>query len=204
MNSIFKTSKENPITLFSKDFDNNGFIDPILAFRSFDGKDYPYALRHNLIDQIKSLKKKFPDYESFKNADITTIFNAEQLAGATKLELNTLSSLILINNGNFNFEVKQLPIEAQFSPIYAIATDDFDNDGDQDIVLGGNLYNVKPEVGRYDASYGVYLENDGKMNFKSYHDGKGFTLKGEIRDFISNNKTLIVARNSDSLAIFKY
>ncbi len=204
LNSIFKANSENPITLFSKDFDNNGFIDPILAFRSSDGKDYPYALRHNLIDQIKSLKKKFPDYESFKNADMTTIFNSEQLAQATKLEVNTLFSLILINDGDFNFKVKQLPKEAQFSPIYAIATDDFDNDGDQDIVLGGNLYNVKPEVGRYDATYGVYLENDGEMNFKSYKDGKGFTLKGEIRDFVINNKKLIVARNSDSLAIFKY
>jgi len=204
LNSIFKASKEFPITLFSKDFDNNGFIDPILAFRSTDGKDYPYALRHNLIDQIKSLKKKFPNYESFKKADITTIFNAEQLAEAIKLEVNTLSSIILINNGNFNFEVKQLPIEVQFSTIYAIITDDFDNDGDQDIILGGNLYNVKPEVGRYDASYGVYLENDGQLNFKSYKGGKGFTLKGEIRDFIINNKKLIVARNSDSLAIFKY
>ena len=204
LNSIFRASKESPITLFSKDFDNNGFIDPIMAFRSTNGKDYPYALRHNLIDQIKSLKKKFPDYESFKNADMTTIFNSEQLAEANKLELNMLSSIILINNGNFNFEVKQLPKEAQFSPIYAIAADDFDNDGDQDIVLGGNLYNVKPEVGRYDATYGVYLENDGKMNFKSYKDGKGFTLNGEIRDFVINNKKLIVARNSDSLAIFKY
>ncbi|RLD27119.1 MAG: hypothetical protein DRI75_10290 [Bacteroidetes bacterium] len=204
LNSIFKASKEKPITLFSKDFDNNGFIDPILTFRSTNGKDYPYALRHNLIDQIKSLKKKFPDYESFKDADMTTIFSSEQLAETNKLELNTLSSIILINNGNFNFEVKQLPKEAQFSPIYAIATDDFDNDGDQDIVLGGNLYNVKPEVGRYDATFGVYLENDGKMNFKTYKNGKGFTLNGEIRDFVINNKKLIVARNSDSLAIFKY
>ncbi len=204
LNSMFKASKENPITLFSKDFDNNGFTDPILAFRADNGKDYPYALRHNLIDQIKSLKKKFPDYESFKNADMTIIFDSEQLDEAIKLEVNTLSSLILINNGNFNFEVKLLPIEAQFSPIYAIAAEDFDNDGDQDIVLGGNLYSVKPEVGRYDASYGVYLENDGNMNFKSFKNGKGFKLNGEIRDISINNKKLIVARNSDSLAIFKY
>ena len=204
LNSRFKASKEKPISLFLKDFDNNGFIDHILAFRSDDGKDYPYALRHNLIDQIKSLKKKFPNYESFKNADIATIFNAEQLAKASKLEVNTLSSIILINNGNFNFEIQPLPIEVQFSSIYAISSNDFDNDGDQDLVLGGNLFNVKPEVGRYDATYGVYLENEGKMKFKFHKGGKGFALNGEIRDFIINNKKLIVARNSDSLTIFKY
>ena len=204
LNSRFKADKNNPITLFSSDFDGNGFIDPILAFRSNDGKDYPYALRHNLIDQIKILKKKFPDYKSFKNADIATLFSKEQLDKARKLEINTLSSLILINNGDLNFSPKELPKEVQFSTIYAIASNDFDKDGDQDLVLGGNLYNVKPEVGRYDATFGIYLENDGKGNFSVFSNGKGFYLKGEVRDFVVDKNQLIVARNSDSLAIFKY
>jgi hypothetical protein len=204
LNSRFKASKDYPITLFSKDFDDSGFIDPILTFRSENGKDYPYELMHNLINQIKELKKKFPNYESFKNAGIKDIFTKDQLVDATILKVNTLSSLILINIGDFNFEVKLLPTIAQFSPIYAIAADDFDHDGDQDIILGGNLYSVKPEIGRYDALNGVYLENDGKLNFKSPKNGNGFFVKGEIRDFILNMNRILVARNSDSLAIFKY
>ncbi|NNL17042.1 MAG: VCBS repeat-containing protein [Flavobacteriaceae bacterium] len=204
LNSRFKASQENPITLYSNDFDKNGFIDPILAFRAKNGKDYPFALRHNLIDQIKSLKKLFPDYESFKDAGIKDIFSAEQMEGANILSVNNLSSVILINNGNFNFEVKQLPKEAQFAPVYAIAAKDFDNDGDPDIILGGNLYGAKPEVGRYDASYGVYLENLGDMNFKFHNNGKGFVVKGQIRDLKINDNKIIVARNNDSLAIFKY
>ena len=204
LNSRFKASSEKPITLFSKDFDKNGFIDPILAFRSDDGKDYPYALRHNLIDQMKGLKKKFPDYNSFKNASITDIFTEVELQDSNRLEVNTLTSVILINDGDFNFKIQGLPTQAQFSTVYAIATDDFDHDGDQDIVLGGNLYNVKPEVGRYDASYGIYLENLGGMMFKSYKNGNGFSIKGEIRDLIVDKNKLFVARNSDSLAVFKY
>ena len=97
-----------------------------------------------------------------------------------------------------------MPKEAQFSPIYAIATNDFDLDGDQDIILGGNLYGAKPEVGRYDATYGVYLENLGNMNFKFHSNGEGFVVKGQIRDFKIKNDKLIVARNNDSLAIFKF
>ena len=34
LNSRFKASSEKPITLFSKDFDMNGFTDPVLAFRA--------------------------------------------------------------------------------------------------------------------------------------------------------------------------
>jgi hypothetical protein len=204
LNSSFKASAERPITLYSKDFDKNGFIDPILTFRSENGKDYPYALRHNLIDQIKGLKKRFPDYDSFKDASIKDIFSPTELDNANQLVANTLSTVVIINEGNLKFSVKPLPIEAQFSTIYAIITDDFDNDGDQDIVLGGNLYSVKPEVGRYDASYGVYLENLGKMEFKSYNNEKRFSVKGEIRDFAIDNHKLFIARNSDSLVVLKY
>ena len=32
----------------------------IICFEAENGKDYPYALRHDLIDQIKSLKKNSP------------------------------------------------------------------------------------------------------------------------------------------------
>ena len=204
LNSRFKASKEKPITLYLKDFDRNGYVDPILTFRAEDGKDYPFALRHNLIDQIKGLTKRFPDYESFKNAGISDIFSEEELKHARVLEANHLSSVILINEGNFNFTVKELPIEVQFSMIYAITTKDFDDDGDQDIVLGGNLYNVKPEIGRYDASYGVYLENLGNLNFKSQTDSQRFSVKGEIRDFAIDKDKLLIARNRDSLQVFKY
>ncbi len=204
LNSRFKASSANTITLYSKDFDGNGFTDPILTFRRDDRKDYPYALRHNLIEQIKALNKKFPDYQSFKNASITDMFSPQELEGANRLEANILSSIVLINEGDFNFRVQELPIEAQFSTTYAIATHDFDKDGDQDIVLGGNLYNVKPEVGRYDASYGIYLENLGAMKFISHKSGSGFNMKGEIRDMVIDGQQLIVARNRDSLILFKF
>ncbi len=204
LNSRFKASKEKPITLYSKDFDNNGFTDPILAFRADDGKDYPFALRHNLTEQMKGLTKRFPDYHSFKEAGIPDIFTAEELEGSQKLEVNTLASVILINDGAGGFAVKSLPLEAQFSAIYAIAVSDFDDDGDLDLVLGGNQYSVKPEVGRYDASYGVYLENQGNMEFKDYPDGDGFKVKGEVRDIVLDQHRLIVARNNDSLVIFNY
>ncbi len=112
--------------------------------------------------------------------------------------------MILVNEGNLNFKTVKLPAQAQFSPVYAIGSGDFDNDGDIDLVLGGNLYNTKPEVGRYDASFGLYLENIDGLTFKSHKGGKGFFLKGEIRDIKVNGHRIIVSRNNDSLAIFNY
>jgi len=204
LNSRFKASDDKPITLYLKDFDLNGSLDPIFTFRSDNGKDYPYALRHNLIDQIKDLKKKFPDYMSFENADINVIFNKKELENATKLYANRLETTLLVNNGNFKFDIVNLPKEVQYSPVYAFQFNDFDNDGDIDIVYGGNLYNVKPEYGRYDASYGGLLENVGNMKFNFVKNGSGFSIKGEIRDMIINNNDLIVTRNNDSIAVFNF
>ena len=203
-NSRFRTSKERPVKMYLNDFDQNGSIEGVLTFTAEDGRDLPYALRHDLIDQMKVLKKKFPDYASFRNADITTIFDEQQRATALIQTANNFASAVLINQGDFNFTLKELPQEAQLSPVYAIESADVDGDGDQDLFLGGNLFKAKPEVGIYDASYGTYLENTGDGNFRSFKDGKGFSVKGEVRDIKAIDKTLFVFRNNDSIATFKF
>jgi len=204
LNSRFSASKEFPIRLYVNDFDLNDQLDPVLTFKRENGKFYPYDLRHNLIDQIKPLKKVFPDYNSFRSASIEDMFSSDQLDESLKLEVNTLSSSIFINKGNGRFDFYELPQVAQFSPIYALLLKDFDLDGDIDIIAGGNLYNAKPEIGRYDASFGLFLENDGKGRFEVPDSGYGFKLKGEVRSIILSNSNLVVGRNSDSIAIFKY
>jgi hypothetical protein len=104
--------------------------------------------------------------------------------------------------------MKELPVEAQFSPMFGIATGDFDGDGNDDILMGGNLYRVKPEVGRYDASYGVFLSGDGKGNFATIKNkDSGFFVDGELRDIkkikIGNSECVLVARNNGAPLIFK-
>lgn len=204
LNSRFRATVSSPIKLYANDYDGNSYSDPILAFTDKNGKEFPYALRHNLVDQLKYLSKKFPDYESFKEATIQDIFTKEQLENSIVLEANTLKSVILINTGNFNFEIKELPYETQFSPIYAITTSDFDMDGDQDIILGGNLNGVMPEFGRYDASFGTYIENLGNASFKYHQTGKGLKVNGQIRDIKIINKDIFFAKNNDSLEVYKY
>ena len=203
LNSRFSASEKYPIRLYVNDFDGNDQLDPVLTFKSNDEKFYPYDLRHNLIDQMKPLKKIFPDYNSFKSASIEDMFDNEQLDESIKLDVNVLSSSIFMNKGEGRFEIYQLPQRAQFSPIYSILINDFDNDGDPDIIAGGNLFKAKPEIGRYDASFGLYIENNGSNGFFIPKDGYGFNLSGEVRSIILSNSNIVVGRNSDSLAIFK-
>jgi enediyne biosynthesis protein E4 len=206
-NSRFKASIDKPLTMWVSDFDQNGSVEQIMCAYNGD-KDYPIVLRHDLLSQIPSLKKKFLKYEDYKNATIADIFTPEQLKLALKLEATNLASSILINDGKGNFKIEQLPLEAQLSPVYAILADDVDKDGKLDLLLGGNLYGVKPEAGRYDASYGAFLKGDGKGKFKSVpNQSCGLILDGEVRDIkriaFGNRSILIVARNNSTPIFLK-
>jgi len=207
LNSRFKASPEKPVTMYVSDFDLNGTVEQIIC--TYDGdKSYPLALRHDLLRQIPSLEKKYPTWDSYKDQQITDIFTPEQLKNSIHLDATLLETAVFMNDGKGNFTRKQLPIEAEFSPVYAASVGDYNGDGKTDILLGGNLYNVKPELGRYDASYGAFLAGDGKGNFSFIPPKQsGLFLDGEIRDFklvkTSTGKILVVARSNDSMEVFK-
>jgi hypothetical protein len=124
-----------------------------------------------------------------------------------KLQAYTLETAVYLNTGKGQFTKSTIPVEAQFSPVYALSVNDFDNDGYQDILLGGNLYQTKPEVGRYDASYGLYLKGDGSGHFKALPaKDSGFRLKGQTRGFsivsVKDKSILVAANNNDQAQTF--
>jgi len=117
------------------------------------------------------------------------------------------SPLVEKGKGEVTFTMKSLPAEAQFSPVYGISINDYDGDGKQDILIGGNFYQSKPEVGIYDASYGLLLKGDGKGNFVAVKmQQSGFFIKGAVRDILSikrgKRQLIVVAKNNDTTGIF--
>jgi hypothetical protein len=58
-----------------------------------------------------------------------------------------------------------LPMQAQVSALNGMTVDDFDGDGNLDVLINGNDYGTDVTVGRYDALNGLVLKGDGKGNF---------------------------------------
>lgn len=207
LNSRFKASPERPVRMYVNDFDLNGSAEQIICV--YEGeKSYPMALKHNLVDQLPPLAKKYPSYQDYMEQEITDIFEAGQLSRAIRLDASVLETSLFINDGSGHFSRKALPTEVQFSTVMAIHADDFNGDGHLDLLLGGNLYHVKPEVGRYDASYGTLLLGDGSNGFRVISPiQSGIRLEGEIRDFrkisLGEEEVLLAARSNDSLQVFR-
>lgn len=207
LNSKFRARPEKPVTMYVNDFDMNGKVEQLIC--TFDGDvSYPLVLKHDLTRQIPELMKKYPKYEMYKDQKIEDIFSPVQLKNAVRLQAELLETSLFINDGRGKFLRTALPLEAQFSPVYAAETGDFNQDGNPDIILGGNLYNSKPEVGRYDASYGTFLAGDGKGGFRYLPPAAtGLKLEGEVRDFLriksATGDLLLVARNNSNMKIFR-
>jgi len=189
------------------DFDKNGSPEPIFTY-SDSQREYPIALRQDLLKQMSSLKKKFVYSRDYAGKNIREVVTEDLLERATRLHFYNPLSAVMFNEGNGDFRLERLPPEAQVAPVYGIDTGDYNGDGYRDIILGGNLYAVKPEIGRYDALMGVVLAGDGKGNFTPLQSAEsGIRLSGEVRHIGKirnrNGWMLTVVRNNDAVLFFK-
>ncbi|MCG2459311.1 VCBS repeat-containing protein [Flavobacteriaceae bacterium F89] len=208
LNSQLKASASEPVTLYAKDFDNNGSIDPIMCSYVM-GESYPVFSKDDLTGQLSGLKAKYVNYSDYADQKITDIFSAEQLKDAQVLKAYNFATTYMENLGNNRFKLSQLPTRTQFSPVYGILADDFNGDGNRDLLMGGNFYGSRVKYGRYDANKGLCLLGDGKGNFIPLDvDQSGLNIDGEIRDIAKLNladksEIVLFARNNDSVIVYK-
>ncbi len=207
LNTKFKAKPEKPFRLYASDFDGNGSWDTYLASLSPEGKLYPVRGRQCSSEQMPFISEKFKTYDQFAKASVEEILEGK-MEGSTQKIATEFHSMVLINDAGKGFIKDYLPAEAQIAPVYSIAFYDFNKDGTDDILLGGNYYNREVETTRSDASVGQILINTGNGSFlalvnsvsglKFYHDLR------ELRIVKGKDKTFIIGANNDEkLQAFK-
>jgi hypothetical protein len=212
-NNIFNASDSTPVYITANDYDNNGTYDafPSYFIKDKNGvkKEFPLFSRDDMVKQLISLKKKFPDYSSFGLATIQDILSPEEIKSSLRLKANYLQSCFLRNDGNGKFTMIPLPKEAQISMLNGMVVEDFDGDGNLDVAISGNDYGTEISVGRYDALNGLVLKGDGKGNFTPMSIlQSGLFIPGNgkaLVKFLDNKGNLLLAasQNRDVLKVFK-
>ncbi len=208
LNSRFRARTEAPVRMWVGDFEGNGMIDQILSTPAEGGGDYPVALRHELLEAFPFVGRRYPDFASFGGQRVQDIFTSSQLEGAVELQARELASVIVWNRGS-GVDVERLPLRAQLSPVYGIWSGDLRGDGGRQVVLSGNLHQVKPVAGRYDAGYGVVLEVGPGGRVSSLPGWQsGYRADGAGRKITSvgaagGGVLLVTARNDDTPLWFR-
>ncbi len=203
LNSKFKASEIYPMKMYYGDFDNNGKSETIVAIEK-ESKYYPLEGFDKLASQIPSLRKKYISYNSFAGKSIDEIVDNEQLTKAVMYKVHQLASGYLKNEkGTFKFV--QLPLDFQISPIMVQLKYDFDSDGKQEVLLGGNYFGIQPIQGRYGSFSGAIIKSETEVLYGQSIGLKLFNQSVRHFNVISykDDNYLLVTINNAKAQVYK-
>lgn len=207
LNYKYKASANETFDIYVEDFDQNSKEDIVLSYYE-DGEQYPLRGRQCSSQQVPGIKEKFKNYDEFSTATLIDVYGEKNLKNALHYQVKSFASIYLENTKD-GFKIHQLPMEAQFSSINQILVDDYDKDGNLDVLMAGNLYNSEVETPRNDASYGAFLKGNGKGAFQAISVAiSGFYTSGDVKDLqtITIGKTpyILSVKNNDFIQFIKY
>lgn len=207
LNSRYRPSENEPITVYAKDFDNNGRIDPIMT-QFTEGREVPVHLRDDLFKQLNMFKKSMPTYRQYAEAEIDDLIPRAELNEALTLKWTYSDNACMINEGNGKFRLMSLPNRAQIAPIYGTLIQDFNADNVPDILAVGNSYSPEVFSGWLDASVGMLLAGRGDHSFNYTELNKSnFYVDGDAKaiarlKYFDDTFLNLVSLNNDSLQLF--
>ena len=202
LNYKYKASSSEPFEVYSYDFDDNGSLDIVLSYYEH-GIAFPVRGKDCSTQQIPSLAEKFESYEEFGHSNLGDIYGVK-LSSALNLQAKTFASAYIENLGDGDFEFNPLPNLAQVSSVNSILIKDYDNDGHQDLLICGNLYQSEIETPRNDAGAGLFLRGDGRGQFTPVPlTVSGFYAAHDAKDMkavkVGNKEIIVVANNNNHL-----
>ena len=207
LNSFFKASPPRPLEIYTKDFDRNGSIDPIVT-HYIGSRQYPVHTFTAIEQIIPAMRNRFKNHTEFGAATFRESFTEDELEGVVRQQAKTLSSIVLENVDGSSFLIHELPAEVQFAPVFGSAFSDINDDGLQDILLVGNSMKEETVFGFYDASFGTVLINDGDFNFRSIEPSESnFIADGDMKamaqlQLADGTRSYAISENGGPLSLF--
>lgn len=205
-NTFLSGPDRGSLHLYVGDIDGNGQVEHIYAQQEGD-QLIPLALKHELEQPIPSIKKAFVKYEDYADKTLTEVFEQRQLEQMKHYQADRFES-IRCTWSSTGWKVDALPVETQVSIVKTIVAVDADEDGDLDIILGGNLYGNQPRMGPLDASRGTLLLNEqGSLSVEK--NGGALGIYGQLRHLIpfvdpTGYARIAIAKNQGQLEVASF
>jgi hypothetical protein len=208
LNIKYKPSQASPLRVYADDFDLNGTLDMVLSYLH-EGRYVPARGKEASTQQMPMLAKKVTTYSQFANSSVEDLYG-ESIHVAYQREVNQFKSLLLLNDGQGNFEKIQLPSRAQSIPILDGESIDLNGDGFEDLILVGNIYHTEPDTPRFDNPFGLLLLSNQKDNYEVLGpESTGFYLNGNSKsvkliEHAAKKKTFaVVGINDGPVEVFE-
>ena len=206
-NSENTASFAKPLTLFYGDLGEQSRVDIIETdFDPVRQQWSPRLQRDALGAALPAILGAFPTHEIFSRATVKDLLQTRRVFRHT---VTTLATTLFLNRGG-SFEPRELPVEAQFAPAFAVQVADFNGDGAEDVFLSQNFFAFAREEQRLDSGRGLLLLGDGRGNLEPVPGQvSGIKVYGEQRsagaaDFDNDGRVdLVVSQNGAATRLFR-
>lgn len=209
VNISYQPKPGKPLRIYYGDFDYDRQPDIIETYYSPEiGSYVPNRRLYELYGSINTIAGNVRSHKDFAESSLRKILNTDPSTIPSK-EVNTLAHTLFLNNGD-HFTPHSLPVEAQFTTAFHAGVADFDNDGNEDLLLSQNLFALPKLTSRQDAGRGLLLKGDGQGNFKPVPGSQsGIKVYGEQRgaalsDFNGDGRTdLAISQNGAATKLYQ-
>jgi enediyne biosynthesis protein E4 len=106
-------------------------------------------------------------------------------------------------NDQGRFTIQKLPIQIQFSPVFAMAIADVNHDGHDDLITGGNLERTRARTGLLKGNNGYVFLGDGKGNFHFLSPANtGINIVDDVRKIVTDSGRVFFVTNNGHVRSF--
>lgn len=198
LNQKWTASDSLPVKMYSGDFDQNGFTEPLIFYHYFN-RYVPFLSRDKLNAQLPVLKKKFNTYDAFKGTrdigDMDPAFAGKAVETKT---INELRSGIFLSTSN-GYEFVPLSVEDQASVIQDIYISP-----EGTLVYAGNFRQFVSDMGASLANTGRVLSGWDK-NTKTFTRAENLPLPVDSDprklEWISSGRLILANNNGDLMSV---
>ena len=207
LNTHYRASATEPISVTYKDFDNNGAMEAITSYFE-EGVNYPTTSLDVLTSQLPLVKRKILFHRTFANTSTERLLEIAGKENAGVLYCNMLESGYIRNDGNGKFQFTPFGLGMQTAPVYGVLVDDVNLDGNLDFMAVGNSYAPDVVSGRCDAFIGQVMLGNGEGEFTPLPvTQSGFFVNGDAKSVaqvrVGQGMLTLVGQNNDTLKVFK-